>query len=213
MSLPYALMPVPRQQFCDPDGFPYAAGTLYFYVAGTSTPKAVYSTAEGSVSLGTSITLDAGGYAVGIFLAPGGYKVALYDADAVLVWTQDGVEDIASTFFDELGVNLVTGADSESSGYIVTADDWFVSMSSTGGADPCVVALPQCADHPAPLIIKNLGTVALSLVPDGGDTIEGVNAAYAVPVGTPSTSPPVLPTVWLANNGASAWYILASHGV
>jgi hypothetical protein len=213
MSLPYALMPVPRQQFCDPDGVPYEGGTLYFYEAGTSTPKAVYSTAEGSVSLGTSITLDAGGYAVAIFLAPGGYKVSLYDGADVLIWTQDGVEDIASTFFDALGTNLVTGASSESSGYIVTASDWFVSMSSTGGADPCVVALPQCADHPGPLIIKNLGTVALSLVPDGGDTIEGINTAYPVPVATPSADPPVLPTVWLANDGTSNWWVLSSHGL
>ena len=213
MSLPYALMPVPRQQFCDPDGLPYAGGTLYFYEAGTSTPKAVYSTAEGSVSLGTSVTLDAGGYAVALFLSPGGYKVSLYDADDVLVWTQDGVEDIASTFFDALGTNLVTGADSESSGYIVTRDDWFVSMSSTGGADPCVVTLPQCADHPAPLIIKNLGTVAIAVMPDGGDTIDGVNDTYTIPAGTPSSDPPVLPTIWLANNNGSAWFILASHGL
>lgn len=213
MSLPYALMPVPRQQFSDPDGLPYAGGTLYFYIAGTSTPKAVYSTADGAVSLGTSLTLDAGGYAVAIFLAPGGYKVALYDAENVVVWVQDGVEDIALTFFDALGNELVTGATAETSGYIVTTGDWFVSLDSTGGANPCVVTLPPCSDHPGPLIIKNLGTVALAVTPDGGDTIEGIADAYTVPAGTPSTDPPVLPTIWLANDGGSSWHIIGSHGL
>jgi hypothetical protein len=76
-----------------------------------------------------------------------------------------------------------------------------------------VVTLPQCADHPAPLIIKNLGTVAIAVTPDGGDTIEGKNEIYTVPVATPSATPPVLPTIWLGNDGGSAWFILSSHGL
>jgi len=76
-----------------------------------------------------------------------------------------------------------------------------------------VVTLPQAPDHPAPLIIKNLGTVELAVMPDGGDTIDGVNDTYTIPVGTPTSDPPVLPTIWLANDGGSAWFILASHGI
>lgn len=209
MSLPYALMPVCRQQFLDPDGNPYAGGTLTFYEAGTSTPKAVYSTSDGSVSLGTSVTLDAGGYAVAIYLAPGGYKVVLSDADDVVIWTQDEVEDIASTFLAELGLNLLEGAKDETSGYEVLTTDSFVSLASTGGADPCVVTLPAASTHSLPLCIKNLGTVALAVTPNGGDTIDGINAVYTVPAAVS----PLFPAIWMMSDGSSGWHIVASHGI
>jgi len=209
MSLPYALMPVPRQQFCDPDGFPYAGGTLYFYVAGTSTPTPVYSTAAGTVSLGTSVTLDDGGYAPAIYLAPGGYKVALYDVDGVLVWLQDGVEDVATTFLDQLGTLWTAGGASVTSGYVVLASDRLVTVASTGGASPCQITLPAAADHPSPLCIKNMGTVAIELWPYSGDTIEGITDHFDIA----AAASPTFPSVWLMSSGTSAWYVIASHGL
>lgn len=209
MSLPYALMPVCRQQFLDPDGDPYAGGTLYFYIAGTSTPKAVYSTSAGSVSLGTSITLDAGGYAPAIYLAPGGYKVSLYDADAVLVWTQDVVEDVAITFLDELGLEWSTGGSDVTSGYTILSSDRLVTVDSTGGADPCQITLCNAASHSSPLCIKNMGTVTIEVWPYVGDTIEGSGNAYTIPAAVD----PLFPAIWLLSDGGSAWHIIASHGI
>ena len=209
MTLPYALMPVCRQQHCDPDGVPYDGGVLHFYEAGTSTPASVYSTADGSISLGTSITLDAGGYAPAIYLAPGGYKVVLKDSDGVTIWTQDGVEDVGLTFLAELGDYLYEGGKDEVSGYTVLVTDQFVTIDSTGGADPCQVTLCPAADHPTPLVIKNMGTVALQIWPYTGDTIEGINDAFSVA----AAASPNFPSVTLLSDGASGWLITASHGL
>ena len=41
------------------------------------------------------------------------------------------------------------------------------------------------------------------------DTLDGVNAAYTVP----AAAAPLQPCLWLAPDGVSAWYVLASHGV
>jgi len=207
MSLPYALMPVPRQQFCDGDSVPYAGGTLYFYEAGTSTPKAVYSTSTGNVALGTTVVLDASGYAPAIYLAPGGYKVILKDVDDVAIWTQDNVEDIALTFFDALGEELLLGTTGVTSGYIVLSTDLFVTVNSTGGPNPCVITLPAATGHSQPVCIKNVGTVRCAITPNGGDTIEGVNEQFFINAG----ATPNWPTVWLMADGASAWWIVASH--
>lgn len=209
MSLPYALMPVPRQQFCDGDGVPYAGGVLYFYTAGTSTPKAVYSTADGSVSLGTSVTLDADGYAVAIYLAPGGYKVILTDSGGVTLWTQDGVEDTVGTFMDELGEAWTAGGSSVTSGYTILATDRLVTVASTGGPDPCQITLLPATDHPSPLAIKNMGTIDVWVWPYSGDSLEATDDKYIIPAAVA----PLYPTIWIVSDGASAWHILASHGI
>jgi len=209
MSLPYALMPVCRQQFLDGNGEPYAGGTLYFYVAGTSTPKEVYATADGATSLGTSLVLDADGYAEAIYLAPGGYKVALYDADAAQVWEQDGVEDIGLTFLESLGEELATGTADVSSGYEILETDWFVTVASTGGANPCVIYLPFANAHPGPLTIKNVGTVPLAVTLRVGDTIDTLDEVFTVPAATAV----LFPSVSLIADGTSAWWVTGSHGV
>ena len=209
MSLPYALMPVCRQQFLDPNGDPYAGGTLYFYEAGTSTPATVYADAAGAADLGTSLVLDAGGYADAIYLAPGGYKVILRDADGVQVWEQDGVEDIASTFFDQLGVNMAEGTADVVSNYEVLTTDKLVTVASTGGANPCLIYLPSAALHGGPVVIKNMGTIALSVTPLSGETIDNLDEPFAVP----AASSPTYPAITLLPDGISNWWVTASHGV
>jgi hypothetical protein len=57
------------------------------------------------------------------------------------------------------------------------------------------------------VVIKNTGTIALSVVPNGSDSLDGVNAAFTVQ----AASAPMQPTIWLAPDGISAWFILASH--
>lgn len=209
MSLPYALMPVARQQFLDGNADPYAGGSLEFYIAGSTTPATVYSTADGSVALGTSVTLDANGYAVAIYLAPGGYKVVLKDADGVVIWTQDGVEDVATTFFDQLGVNLADGTQDVSSNYEVLVTDKLVTVASTGGADPCLIYLPSAAVHGGPLVIKNMGTVHVHVVPVSGETIENLDEEYEIPAAVQ----PLYPAITLFPDGVSNWWVTASHGL
>lgn len=208
MANPLALMPIPRTQWCDGDGAPLAGGVLRFYTVGTSTPRAVYTTADGDVQLGTSVTLDGDGRAAAIYLGLGGYKVTLEDSTGTLLWTQDQVETVAETLVAELGTVFATGARAVSSGYQVLATDLFVTVDSTGGPDPCIINLPAAASRTAQLTIKNLGTVELAVTPDGTDTIEGL--ALAV-ISIPAAVNPNFPTVTFVSDG-TGWWVLSSHG-
>lgn len=207
MAQPLALMPIPITQWCDGDGAPLAYGTLSFYIVGTSTPKAVYSTADGDVSLGTSITLDGDGRAPAIYLAVDGYKVVLADSTGTIIWTQDQVETVGETVLATLGVTLATGSRAVTSTYEPVDTDLMVTVDGTGGANPCLITLPVAATRGPLLTIKNVGTVPLSLLPQGSDTIEGDTSLTV-----PAAAAPNYPTLILASDG-TAWWVLASHGV
>jgi hypothetical protein len=199
-------MPIPITQWCDGDGAPLAYGMLEFFIVGTSTPKAVYSTADGTVSLGTNVILDADGRAPAIFLALDGYKVVLSDADSNVIWTQDQVETVGETAFGTLGVQLATGARDVTSTYAILDDDVFVTVDGTGGANPCLITLPVAGTRGQPVTIKNVGNVPLSLLPQGSDTIEG----EAWPsLSVPAAATPFFPTVTLLSDG-TGWWILST---
>lgn len=74
---------VPAQWFTTAGDAALSGGILKFYEVGTSTPKAVYADYLKTTAIGSEIELDAGGRAT-IFL-DGLYRVALYDAEDVLV--------------------------------------------------------------------------------------------------------------------------------
>ena len=88
------LLPEGKQSFTKADGTPMVGGKLYTYEAGTSTPKATYADAAGTVQNTNPLILDARGEAT-IYWS-GSYKVALKDASDVLVWTVDNVSIDAS---------------------------------------------------------------------------------------------------------------------
>ena len=211
MSLPYALMPVCRQQYRDPaTDLPLNGGSVEFYITGTDTPLAVYTTSAGTVELGTSVTLDSCGYAVGVYLAPGAYKVIVKDSDGAVIYTQDGVQDVGLTFLDSIGEQWLEGGDAVTSGYTVLTTDRFVTVMSTGGANPCEITLCAADEHPSPLCIKNIGTIPITLIRGNqGDNIDSLAQSYTIP----AASSPVFPSVWLMADGTSNWWIIASHGV
>lgn len=73
-------------QFFDSVGEPLSGGVLYFYTAGTTTPKNVYTTQAGTVALGTSVTLDGEGRipSAGIWCL-GSYRIIIKDANGVTI--------------------------------------------------------------------------------------------------------------------------------
>lgn len=75
-----------QQQFSDGNGAPYAGGSLYFYVPGTTTPKATWADPYGS-SLNTNpLLLDANGR--GIVWGSGLYRQVLKDQFGNTIWDQ-----------------------------------------------------------------------------------------------------------------------------
>jgi hypothetical protein len=71
-------------------GKPLSGGLLYTYEPGTTTPKASYTTADGSVSLSNPVVLDSLGEKT-IFLS-GKTKVVLKTSTGSTLWTEDSVE-------------------------------------------------------------------------------------------------------------------------
>jgi hypothetical protein len=208
--MPAALLPWVKPQFSDAAGVPVASGKLYSFVAGTTTAQPTYSDVDLTIANPNPIVLNAAGQAAtSIYLRPTGYKFRLDDANNVVLWTVDHVEDAGATFAAEFGQALTAGGKNVTSGYTVLAADRLITVSSTGGASPCVVNLLPAAEAGAAIAIKNVGTIALAVTPNGSDIIDGAAAAYTVPVAAGALQP----TIWLAPNGVSAWYVVASHGL
>jgi hypothetical protein len=204
MALSYALMPVPRQVFVDTDGHAYAGGTLTFFETGTLTPKAIFSTPQGTVSLGTSLELDASGVAPGIYLEYGAYDVQLADSDGTVIRTTAGVSDTGGTYFARIGAEWTTGP-TVTSAYTPVDADRFVQVN---GAAPITITLPSADARLTPLAIKNIGTSTVSIDPPGSETLEGSGTAWVLPAGDED----LRPSVWLLPDGVSAWWIVASNG-
>lgn len=211
--MPGELIPWIPMQFFDDDGVPLSLGTLETYIAGTSTPAVTYEDADLAVANPVIIDLLASGKpADPIFLAAHGYKFVVKDADGNTIQTIDDVENVGQVFAATYGTQLVSAsALDEASGYIVPDDDTitFVTMDSTGGANPCVVTLPAASARSKPLVIKNMGTIALAVTPNGSDTIDGIAAAYTVA----ASASPLFRTITLNSDGVDAWWVTASVGV
>ena len=78
----YTLMPYPVQTPIDAAAAVLPGGIFKFYLAGTTTPTPVYD--KNGASLGTTVTADANGQFVPIFLDPAiTYKIDLTDSDGV----------------------------------------------------------------------------------------------------------------------------------
>lgn len=207
MSLPLGLLPVPRHRFFDASGAPLAGGTLSFFVAGTSTPKSVFSDVDGLIPIGTTVTLDAGGWAEAIYLSPAGYKVVLKNSAGVQQFAQDNVHNLPS-LIGRLGIIFVAGSKTATDGYEIDDEDYLVLVNEPT-ADPATVALPPSADRTQDITIKNVGPTAVNVTPDGAETIDTVAAAYNLP----AASSPNFPTITLRPDGVSGYYIVSSHGL
>jgi hypothetical protein len=83
------LLPNGKQAFEDNAGRPLALGRVYTYAAGTSTPKATFADAAGTIPNTNPVQLDARGEAT--IYWDGAYKVVLRDLLDVLLWTVDNI--------------------------------------------------------------------------------------------------------------------------
>lgn len=85
------LCPPPKLQFFDANGAPLAAGKLYSFAAGTTSPLATYVDQAGITANANPIILDSRGEA-SVWLATGSqYKLKLTSATDVEIWTVDNI--------------------------------------------------------------------------------------------------------------------------
>ncbi len=199
-------LPDPNIQFFDEFGKPLAGGFLQFYLAGSTTPVDTYndSDLDPAHANPNPIELDASGRSpTPIFLAPVGVKVVLRNSDSVDQWVRDEIEGW-NVFQNTWGNILTEGSSNVTTGYTVLDTDRLVTVDSSGGAT--VINLLAAGDATQPLTIKNLGTNTVTVTPDGTDTIDGLTSFVIA-----AASSPTFPSIMLAPDGVSAWWILSSH--
>ena len=86
------ISPVPFLAFFDSNGNPLSGGKLYTYVAGTTTPLSTYTTNAGNIANANPVIMDAAGRA-SVWLGAGSYKFVLKDANDVLIYTTDNINN------------------------------------------------------------------------------------------------------------------------
>ena len=85
----------PKLQFLDSNGAPLVGGKLYTYAAGTTTPQVSYTDYGGGTPNTNPVILDSRGEA-SVWLGTSLYKMALYSATDVLIWTVDNIGGFAT---------------------------------------------------------------------------------------------------------------------
>ena len=90
-----ALVPIFSNMIHLNSGAPNAAGLVYFYIAGTVTPQAVYKDSSLLTAHTNPMVLDSSGRAPsdGVYFQAKSYKVRVHTVLDVLVWEQDNWQD------------------------------------------------------------------------------------------------------------------------
>ena len=85
-------------QFFNNSGVILSGGKLYTYAAGTTTPKASYTSSSGNTAHTNPIILDSAGRVPGgeIWLLASQYKFALYTSADVLIATYDNISGVGA---------------------------------------------------------------------------------------------------------------------
>src|SRR6187402_3490265 len=169
MPLPGALLPWVEERFLKvtDDGLvPNSLGFVEFRDTDLTTPKDVWTNSDLTIAHTNPVELDDEGRpASPIYLSPSGYSVYVYDADMVLLYSVDFVEDVGSAFLSQLAVIQTQGTVATSSPYIVQATDNCVIVDSA--TTPFVVQLPAAADRGTPLLVKNISSgVTVRVTPE-----------------------------------------------
>jgi hypothetical protein len=99
-------------QFFNNDGTVLSGGKIYTYSAGTTTPKATYTTSAGNIAHANPIILDSAGRVPGgeIWLLSSAYKFVLNTSTDVLIATYDNISGVGAA---EYQVQNFTGTGSQ----------------------------------------------------------------------------------------------------
>ncbi len=161
------IAPLGKYRALDANGAPLAGGKLYTYEAGTSTPKATYTSNTLSTANTNPVILDADGYA-NVWLDVGGYKFVLDDANDVNQFTVDGIDGGSA-------VGFASSVVSRSSSFGLGVNEQNVVSICT--APLTVSLLPAAtAGNGFSSVIVNLSGGNVTVDPDGSETINNVGS-------------------------------------
>lgn len=176
----------------DADDNPLAGGSIRFYAAGTTTPKAVYSDASLSTSLGSTVNLNSAGApvsgsntAVLIYPGIGDYKIRYYDSDSVLVFEFDNYPGAVVASASSSTATPVFPVISKTTSYVVTVDDRgkLINANPTGGSFSITLPSAVTVGDNFLIGIRHNGTAnAVSLIATGSQNIrfQGNRTAFSL---------------------------------
>lgn len=169
------LTPMPKFNERDANGEPLAGGKLYTYEAGTTTPLATYTDSTGGTANANPVILDSSGRA-NVWLDAAAYKLVLYDANDVLVWSVDNV-------LGGIDDSFVNGVLQKTATYTIKTSDAgkLINFTNTASSN-CIFPLAASAGEGFYVVIRNSGTANINLNPSGGELIDGDTRVY-LPVG------------------------------
>ncbi len=149
----------------DPTTLDVCAGyKAYFYAAGTSTPKSVW-TELAKTNPFTSYDLDSGGKA--LLYGDGLYKIVVKNADGATVLSVDNIKIQATTY----SILQKTGA------YTVTPEDDIVLCSGTW-----TLSIQTVANFERPVTVKNYGSGTITIDPYSTQQVNGATT-YSLAAG------------------------------
>lgn len=159
-------------------GAALTGGKVYFYLAGTSTPKTAYAAADGVTAISNPVDLDSNGEAQ-IWLGAGYYRIVVTDINGVVMIDEDNVSAYSENVSGIVAIaNGGTGVATKAAGFdalspLTTAGDvLYGGVNGTGtrlgkgtanqvlhsGSVPSFSAIDLAADVSGILPVANGGT-------------------------------------------------------
>jgi hypothetical protein len=198
----------------DADDNPLAGGYYKFYAGGTTTPKAVFSDAALSTSLGSQVNLNSAGAPVSgsntpvlIYLNTGTYKAELYDADDTLLFTFDAIPGAEEEEAEVTTALPTTPVISKTGAYTVQAADRgkLINANPTGGSFAITMPSAVTMGDNFRVGVRHAGSAnQVSVVASGGQFIRAHKALRSYPLTGMGE------TIWLVSDG-SDWVVDSYH--
>jgi len=193
----------------DANGDPVSGGSVEFYEAGTSTAKTVYSNATLATSLGSTVTLDSGGYPVSggstktmIYTGTAAYKVIVKDADGTTLITHDNVPGaVTIPTNDEIALPETPVVSRTTTYQILSTDQGkLINADPTGGS--FAITLPNALTVGDSWLVgvrhSGSSTNAVAVRSLGGQTIGAPGQASATSIALTGLGH----TMWFVSDGA-----------
>lgn len=146
------LLPNGEQQFIDANGNPLEAGSVYFYIPGTTTPKDTWQDPDENTLNTNPVVLDSAGRA--IIYGAGLYRQVVYDASGNLVW-------------DQLTADTAVGGIANGGTSTGSANAQVISSSSFSSQDGQVVVFIAGYTNLGAMTVNPGGSGAIPILLDG----------------------------------------------
>ena len=170
--------PVITHQFFDDAGDPVAAGKVYTYSSGTTTPKTTYTDQAGVVPNANPIILDAAGKC-SLWLGSGEYTIRLETSAGALVRSEDHVSGVATASDISGKLDSSTAA----STYALKNNTVLTGTLSVAGAATFASTVSVAADAASANEVTRLSQVAGFTLPKFSNlliTATGTNSSLSI---------------------------------